>query len=566
MSDSRRDTEQLVEPAVAPDDEAAIIPDGEPPVPDVGSPPTERRPRGAHGAWGSALIFVVPYLVLMLAWALSNPPAASPDEQDHLVKAIGMAGFDIGEKYLGPPLGDGGIGQQRNASISRVITIPANLVPGGGAGGPGYLCEIFSPTTTASCLPTSATTSTAPEDVVVAVGSYPPFLYPPIGWMASLASTPTQAFLLARIFCALASSLLLLLGAAHLVQALGRRALLGAFVGLTPMVVFCGGSVTTSGLEICAAFATACIVVAALRRPATLAEPGTQLLLAGVGATLILSRQLGAVTFALMMLVLLVRLGPRFFWTLAVGRRPAFLSSVAVLLIAGISVAVWERLYDHPSMLGSAFSASALGLFGEQSYGVLRSGVAQFGWLDTMIPPWFVAAWIVLGLVVIGTAVVIGRRADRITLMVWSVLLLAIAYVTYATVFFPLGALLQGRHLLAFFVLLPLLSGVIVVERLTAAGPRIVARMFGWAAIIMPVLQAVSLYLNARRYAVGTQGPLWFLGHAVWAPAGGWILWLTLGLVGSGALAAAIRSSATEHRPAPSTVGGRQCGEVSRSQ
>lgn len=495
------------------------------------------EPRASDRVWRTATLFVVPYVVLMLAWAFSNPPGAAPDEPGHLVKAIGMARLDIGKKYAGTPEGKPGIGQQRNASLSRVITVPANLAPD------GYVCEVFRPTATAACLPTHTSSSTAPKDVIVPLGSYPPFLYVPIGWFAVLASTPTQAFLLARVFCALASSLLLLLGAAHLVRALGRRALLGAFVGLTPMVVFCGSAVTTSGFEISAAFATSCVVVAGVRRPATLTQPGTQILLAVVGGTLILSRQLGVVTFGLMMVLLVLRIGPGFFWRLATAKRGAFLSSVAVLVVAGIAIALWERAYDHPSMIGSAFSAQALGSFGLQSYGILRSGVAQFGWLDTLIPPWFLAGWVVLAVMLIGTAALVGRRADRLTLLLGSLILLAVGFFTYATVFYPVGAVLQGRHLLAMFMLLPLIAGVMIVEQLDAGNPKIVSRMFRLCAIIMPVLHAVSLYLNARRYAVGSQGPVVFFGASRWQPPLGWSPWLVLGLIGAGALGGSILSS-----------------------
>lgn len=486
-----------------------------------------QQPDIAGGHWRSAALIVAPFLILMLAWALSNPPGAAPDEPDHLVKAIGMARFDIGTKYEGPPVGDGGLGQQRNASISRVVTIAANLAPD------GYLCEIFQPTVTAACLPTNSSTSTAPKGVIVPLGSYPPFLYVPIGWVAVLASSPTQAFLLARLFCALLCSVLLLLGAAHLTRALGRRALLGAFVGLTPMVVFCGSVVTTSGLEICAAFAVSCVVVVGIRRPDSLTEPGTQLLLAGVGSTLMLSRQLGVVTFGLMMVLLLIRVGPRFFGQLFAARRPAFLSSVGGLLLSGVAVVAWESVYDHPSMIGSVFNASALGSFGLQSYGVLRSGVAQFGWLDTLVPPWMLAAWIVLCVVLIGIGSLIGRRADRLTLMIWTLVMVVIAYVTYATVFFPLDASLQGRHLLAVFILLPVLAGVMIVEQVGPLGSATIVRLFRLVAIIMPMLQGISLYLNARRYAVGAEGPVWFFGLSQWKPLLGWSPMLVLGLIGT---------------------------------
>ncbi|MET3806571.1 hypothetical protein ABIB25_003587 [Nakamurella sp. UYEF19] len=480
----------------------------------------------AGGHWGSAGVFVVPYLILMLSWAFSNPPGAAPDEPDHLVKAIGMSSFDIGSKYTGAAVGNGGIGQQRNASISRVITVPGNLAP------VGYTCYAFRTDTSAACL-SKTTTSTTSRDVVDPLGSYPAFLYVPMGWVTALASTPTQAFLLVRLFCALVCSLLLLLGAAHLVRGLGRRALLGAFVGLTPMVVFSSSVVTTSGFEICAAFAVACVVVVGLRRPETLAESGTQLLLAGAGGTLILSRQLGAVTFALLMLLLLVRVGPAFFLRLLRAHRPALVSAVGILALCGVAVLVWERAYDHPSMVGSALSGPALGSFALKSYSVLESGVAQFGWLDTAVPPWVLALWIMLGVLLIGAAALLAPRSDRLTMLVWFLLLLLIAYFTYATVFFTVDAGLQGRHLLAFFQLIPLLAGVVLVERLDQLDSAVTARFFTLVAVVMPVVQVISLYVNARRYAVGSAGPVWFLPAAAWEPPLGWWPWLLLGLIGA---------------------------------
>lgn len=412
----------------------------------------EQRPMGACHPWRVAALFVVPYLILMLSWVLANPPGAAPDEPDHLIKAIGMATFDIGDEYA-PVEPESGLLRQRNASISRVIPVPGNLSPG------GFACMAFKSTMPAACQYGTTATSTAPVTWVDPLGSYPPFLYVPLGWVASLAPTPTAAFLMVRVFCALLCSVLLLLGAAHLVRTLGSRALLGGFVALTPMAVYSSSVVSASGLEICAAFATTCVVVVALRRPDTLRDSGTALLLAGVGGTLILSRQLGVVTFGLLMLLLLIRLRPAFFWKLLLARKPGVLAAIGLLVACGAALAWWERNFDHPSMVGSPFNPSAVGAFAEQSYGLVRSGVGLFGWVDTPMPPWFTGLWVTLMLVLIGLAVLVSRLADRWTLLTWLALLCLVAFFTYATVFYPIGSHAQGRHLLAFFMLLPMLSG-----------------------------------------------------------------------------------------------------------
>jgi len=62
-------------------------------------------------------------------------------------------------------------------------------------------------------------------------------------------------------------------------------------------------------------------------------------------------------------------------------------------------------------------------------------------------------------------------------------------------------------------------------------------RMFRVAAVVVPVLQLVSLYLNSRRYAVGTSGSVWFLPDAQWQPPLGWGVWLIAGAVATALLA-----------------------------
>ena len=113
-----------------------------------------------------------------------------------------------------------------------------------------------------------------------------------------------HAFLAARLVALLSSAAALFAGAWILVRELGRAALLGAFVAITPMAVFTASSVTASGLEIASGFAVGAIVVVCLRKPQALLAPRTHLLLAGVGSVLVLSRQMGVVTLAVLLAVL----------------------------------------------------------------------------------------------------------------------------------------------------------------------------------------------------------------------------------------------------------------------
>jgi hypothetical protein len=57
---------------------------------------------------------------------------------------------------------------------------------------------------------------------------------------------------------------------------------------------------------------------------------------------------------------------------------------------------------------------------------------------------------------------------------------------------------------------------------------------------VMACLHLLGWWLNARRYAVGMNGPLGFLADPAWEPAHGWAPWLALAVAGSLLLAASL--------------------------
>ena len=481
----------------------------------------------AHGFAGrTAALFVLPYLLLMLAWAMSNPPGAAPDELDHLVKALGVGQLEIGKPFTGPTRSN--LGAQRNASISRVVRIPAQLAPN------GYACMAFKSKVSAACLPDGPSAGTGQVEARTTMGAYPPFLYLPAGVAAHLASTPAQAFRVGRLIFAAISAMLLFVGAYQLVAWLGRWSLLGAFVGLTPMAVFSSSILSTSGVEISAGFAVASTVVVVTRRPEALFSRRSQVLLAVSGAALVLSRQLGVVTLGVLLLVMAVRLGPLRLWQLLRARTLVFVLSFAALVTACAAVTWWELTYDHPSNTGTPFSRAALRGFDAGLLDAVRSGVGNFGWLDTPMPKIAVAAWVMVVVVLCGTALLLARAADLWTLLALLAAGLVTAYVVYSIVFSPLGAALQGRHMLPLFVALPLMSGIVVVERLRSSSLRdALPRLYAVTGAVVGVLQLAAVYVNAHRYAVGTSGPLWFLGHEQWRPPLGWPVWLVIAAAGA---------------------------------
>ena len=112
-----------------------------------------------------------------------------------------------------------------------------------------------------------------------------------------------------------------------------------------------------------------------------------------------------------------------------------------------------------------------------------------------------------------------------------------------------------ARHVLPLLAFCPVLAGVVIVERLRAANlGDALRRLFLAVAVVAGALQLLSLYYNARRYAVGLSGPMVFLGDAEWSPRLGWLPWLVLGA--AGAVLLAVVAYAGRPRPDPELTPG----------
>ena len=476
---------------------------------------------GESGAWRIATLFVVPYVLLAMAWLGSNPPVGAPDEDAHLVKALGIARLDIGVPYAGPvdltrPAA------ARNDSNTRVVTIPSRLSP------QSYGCFGFRPEVTADCQPPPPA-DRGDIQVGTNVGAYPPFLYLPVGLAASAASTPPQAIMLGRAVILVETALLLWLAVWHLVRWLGRRALLGVVIAASPMAVFCTSILNTSGLEIFGALGVAAVVAVFLRRPESLSSRATQAVMLVSGSALILGRQLGLVTMAaLVLLMLALGAGPPLWAEVRRGSRMMTMT-VALLGVETLAVVAWELAYDHPALLGPWASRSSLRSFAGRWFQTATDGVGSFGWLDVVMASWTTTLWLVAAAALLLGGLVRGRRRDRLVIVGMFLALALLAYVTYSRVFEPAQSGLQGRHLMPFFALLAVFAGIVVAERMS---PATFGRLLTGLALVLPPLQFYALFLNAKRYAVGlTSEPTWFLPAARWSPPPGWLPWLVLGFV-----------------------------------
>ena len=459
------------------------------------------------------------FLLLCLCWIFTNPGGAAPDEPDHLVKAIGNATGQLGHRgaELGP---DASWLEERNESTTRVYDIPVRLAPA------GMTCFAFASKTTAACQPDQPPGGEGDIEFSSALGDYPPFLYVPIGAAALLADTPYQAFVAGRLVVALLSLGLVWLGAAQLMRWLGRRAVLAYAVLMTPVGVFLASSVSTSGIELTASACVAAVVATCALRPEAVQARSTHWTFLVGGTALALSRQFGVLELAVLGAAFLFMVGGRRTWQLLRRRQRSLIAALTVVGVATVAALWWERTYDRPAHVVSPLEGDAVRAFLAKGLTTITSGFGTFGWLDTSLPSLATGAWIAMWVIVLGMACLIGPTRVAAVILALVAATVGLAFVVYASAFFPIGADIQGRHFLALFAPAVVLAVVVVAER-RDLGPRFHPRLYVAVALVVGVVQFVAIYTNARRYAVGTKGPWWWIGDAEWAPSGGWVLWMT---------------------------------------
>jgi hypothetical protein len=141
-------------------------------------------------------------------------------------------------------------------------------------------------------------------------------------------------------------------------------------------------------------------------------------------------------------------------------------------------------------------------------------------------------------LVLIALALIAGSRRQRLVL---SGLVAGSVGVTVALAAAnrPTGFSIQGRYVLPFLTVVPLMAGEVVRanrKRLPEVlGPVVVTSV----AVVAAAVHAVAWYYNGRRYAVGTAGPRWFIGREEWRPPLGWVPWLVVTMAAAALLVAA---------------------------
>ena len=494
------------------------------------------------------ILVIVAYALLGAAWLVTNPPGAAPDEPAHYLKAIVAGRGELRLESRPPVPADVDAMPQPlrwQLETSRLVAIPTRLDP------TNLPCVAFHPEVSAGCQLHRAPPPLGHVERATIVGTYQPFTYVVPGALMRLGAGPAATMRLGRAgfwLCSFA----FVVAAALLLWSPDDPAysLIGLLAAVTPAVLFMGSSLSANGLEIAAGL---CFMAAMVRLARDRGSSRWVWAAAGAsGAVLPLARVTGLVWVSLGALLPVALIGAR--PVVAIVRRAGWRAVVAAGAV-GVGMAsslVWEiAVQPHPvRRVGTAVRD----IPGEVRLLpiILDEAIGVFGWLDTRMSRPAYLLWKALLVGLIAAALVVARRRQR---LVVTALVLAGAAVTVAVAVLnrPTGFGAQGRYVLPFLVVVPLVAGEVLFGRRHRRAFRPSWLPLTVAATVA-VVHADAWYTNARRYAVGLPGPHNFLGRAAWAPPLGWVCWMVVVGLGLVVLVLAgmtgLRPPATAPRPA----------------
>ena len=495
-------------------------------------------------------LVILAYAALVIAWVFSNPPFAAPDEPDHYVRAIGLAGGQlIGEPadYPQPP--------NSTPTLRRVYALydaaARNIRVPAGLWARGLTCNAFAPAVTAGCLDDVDPIHRSTEQITL-VSAYEPAPYLLPGLLARLGNDPFSAVRLGRLGSAFVCLCLLALAVALL---WGRDPFAASLVGLviatTPMVVFTAAILNPSGPEIMSAIAFTAALMRLTRCPTAAGWVWVGAALSGVA--LALSRSTGPVWLAFIVLVAVLLAGSaRTRALLSASARPAGLATAAIVL-AVVASASWQATYGPPSSIDVGDFVREIRPAIDALPGKFDQQVGVFGWLDASMPAVSLLAWQGMLVALLTAAVLVGSLRARWALFAASAgaLILIVSWSAWYKALTGLES--QGRHWLPVAVVVPLLAGEVLYRNAGRLRILDAERLFLPFAVLAGFLQVIGWYANARRHAQGADGRLLIFESPAWSPPLGWVTWSVVVVTASALLVVA-----AAHTTRPTTLRGAQ--------
>jgi hypothetical protein len=419
------------------------------------------------------------------AWALAAPYEGTPDEADHVYRAVGIT--------HGEWIAEHGIWQTVNQSLlsprcfAGKATQPANCSaePGG------------NPT---------------PKRVTTAAGRYNPVYYALVGWPLRLWPSWTGILLARLLSAALVAAFL---GGAFQSTVFWSRVPFfgtGLLVATTPMTMHLAGAINPNALEIAAGTALFATLIPLLLDEAAQQPRRAQLVLAGLAAVaLTVVRALGPLWLLVALGVLLVPSRRALLSRLRHNRAVLACCAVAALgFAAGVAwtLAVKTGKPEVVNLPPHLAFADALrfeislraGAYAQEMVGVMS-------WLDTPMPGWvYLVWWSALGFLTL-EVLAFGKWIDRWRVVALTAATFGIPVFLDAIEVNTYGFVAQGRYVLPIAVGIPMIGAFAISARdiLTPARATTLTRTF--VLLLLP-LQLFCLAYTMIRWQSGIPADL----------------------------------------------------------
>ena len=485
--------------------------------------------------------------VLMSAWAFYVPAMAAADEPAHMWKAVAtVRGQVVNPEILG----------------TREVAIPEMY-----RDAQDFMCNAFHPDTPESiCDVSKVFTQETPEgvrQVVSPAALYNPLYYGIIGWPSLLPDNLVNIYLMRLISVAI-SALFFAAGFRALRQAdMPALSMVAATAVVTPSAVFLCSVINPQALEISAAFALWCQLLLVIRKPAPELLGRRMWLLAFI--TVMFANSRGLSPFFLALIVIsCVSLQPwRFTWRVIKDRRSWL--PILVAFLGTVAASAWVLVTNGLEGGGGPDAAPEL-LFRRVFKGTLYSTdtyiqqiVGTFGWMDTVMPMWWVIMFSVAFVASMLLVWTVGSWRERTVALgaglVFCVLVPAVLHGREARV---IGWMWQGRYIFPVLIGLPVLVAFVLQARLSHRRIPMGRRLLLSWALLFVVTHVAGLIITMHRYINGIYGSWRYITKDSWLPpAPLWGAGAAMVLFAVGAVVLLLRMVPPDdlHQDAPSTAG-----------
>jgi len=445
--------------------------------------------------------------VLMSAWAFYVPAMAAADEPAHMWKAVAtVRGQVVNPEILG----------------TREVVIPEMY-----RDAQDFMCNAFHPDVPESiCDVSKVFNQETPEgvrQVVSPAALYNPLYYGIIGWPYLLPDNLVNIYLM-RLISVTISALFFAAGFRALRQAdMPALSMVAATAVVTPSAVFLCSVINPQALEISAAFALWCQLLLVIRKPAPELLGRRMWLLAFITVMFANSRGLSPFFLALIVISCIALQPWRFTWRVIKDRRSWL--PIMVAFLGTVAASAWVLVTNGLEGGGGPDAAPEL-LFRRVFKGTLYSTdtyiqqiVGTFGWMDTVVPMWWVIMFSVAFVASMLLVWTVGSWRERTvalgTGLVFCVLVPAVLHGREARV---IGWMWQGRYIFPVLIGLPVLVAFVLQARLSHRRIPMGRRLLLSWALLFVVTHVAGLIITMHRYINGIYGSWRYITKDSWLP------------------------------------------------